>query len=69
MLCGVFLQACLGANAKEGERNVVEVTTEDSEGDMSTHTILSLRVGGAEQVRAVVFLRGGLCNPFQLTWN
>lgn len=44
-------QACLGAGAKEGERNVVEVTTENAEGDMVTHTILSLRVGATEQVK------------------
>ena len=44
------LQACLGAKAKEGERNVVQLTAEDEEGQDVTHTILSMRVGGAEQV-------------------
>ncbi len=43
-------QACLGAAAKEGERNVVQVTTENDEGDEVTHTILSMRVGLNEQV-------------------
>lgn len=52
MNCVFFFQACLGATAKDGERNIVEVTTENSEGDMCTHTILSLSVGGTEQVRA-----------------
>ena len=41
--------AALGAKAKEGERNVVEITTEDETGEEVTHTILSLRVGGTEQ--------------------
>ena len=43
------MQAALGAKAKEGERNVVEITTKDEKGEV-THTILSLRVGGIEQV-------------------
>ena len=41
--------AALGAKAKEGERNVVEITTETETGREVTHTILSLRVGGTEQ--------------------
>lgn len=42
-------QACLGAKAKTGERNVVELTAEDENGQEVTHTILSLCVGGTEQ--------------------
>ena len=45
------MQACLGAKAKTGERNVVELTAEDENGQEVTHTILSLCVGGTEQVR------------------
>ena len=61
----LYAQACLGAGAKDGERNVVEVTTENSEGEMVTHTLLSLRVGGTEQVSEqplIVFFQiwGGL---------
>ena len=44
------MQACLGAAAKDGERNVVQVTTENDEGEEVTHTILSMRVGLNEQV-------------------
>ena len=44
------MQACLGATAKEGERNVVEVTADDEDGEEVTHAILSMRVGGTEQV-------------------
>lgn len=47
----LFLQACLGASAKEGERNVITVKTEDIEGEEVEHSILSLTVGGTEQVR------------------
>ena len=36
--------------AKEGERNVVEVTTDNEEGEKVSHTILSMRLGGVEQV-------------------
>ncbi len=36
--------------AKEGERNVVELTTDNEEGTKATHTILSMRLGGVEQV-------------------
>ncbi|XP_064381984.1 nucleoplasmin-like protein ANO39 isoform X2 [Halichondria panicea] len=42
-------QACLGASAKDGERNVVQVVAENDEGEKVKHTILSLRVGGTEQ--------------------
>lgn len=42
-------QACLGAKAKPGERNVVELTAEDENGQEVTHAILSLSVGGTEQ--------------------
>jgi hypothetical protein len=43
-------QACLGAGAKDGERNVVELTAENEEGEQVRHTLLSMRVGGTEQV-------------------
>ena len=46
------MQACLGAKAKPGERNVVELTAEDENGQEVTHSILSLTVGVMEQVRA-----------------
>lgn len=45
-----YVQACLGAKAKDGERNVVELTAEDENGQEVTHAILSLSVGGTEQV-------------------
>lgn len=50
-------QACLGAKAKEGERNVVQLTAEDEEGQDVTHTILSMRVGGAEQTQLFLTLQ------------
>lgn len=37
-------------DAKEKERNVVQVTTENEEGVAVTHTILSMRLGVNEQV-------------------
>lgn len=49
------MQACLGAKAKPGERNVVELTAEDENGQEVTHAILSLSVGGTEQVRMNVW--------------
>ena len=51
--CLIFFQACLGASAKEGERNVVQVTTENDEGEEVTHSILSMRVGLNEQVSSM----------------
>ena len=48
----LLIQACLGAKAKPDERNVVELTAEDENGQEVTHSILSLSVGGTEQVRA-----------------
>lgn len=45
------LQACLGAKAKAGDRNVVQLTTESIEGESITHTILSMRLGANEQVK------------------
>eukprot|EP00795_Rhopilema_esculentum_P015338 gene15338-6559_t len=42
--------ACLGADAKEGERNVVDVTTADIYGKEVTHTIVSLQIGHTEMV-------------------
>lgn len=46
---GQPLQACLGVSAKEGERNIVQLTAENEEGEIVKHTILSLRMGGTEQ--------------------
>ena len=43
----------MGRKAKEGERNMVQITTEDEDGDEVSHTILSLRAGGTEQVGVV----------------
>ncbi|XP_012555099.2 nucleoplasmin-like protein ANO39 isoform X1 [Hydra vulgaris] len=42
--------ACLGFKAKENERNLVEVTTEDNNGKDITCPIVVLRVGGKECV-------------------
>ena len=42
--------ACLGVDAKEGERNVVDVTTADIYGKEVTHTIVSLQIGHTEMV-------------------
>lgn len=50
----MVMQACLGASAKEGERNVVQITTENDEGEEVTHTILSMKLGLQEQVRLIV---------------
>ena len=44
--------------AKEGERNVVEVITDNDEGAKVSHTILSLRLGGVEQVSGPFLLYG-----------
>merc|ERR1712180_409111 len=52
-------QACLGQKAKEGERNVIEVTTEDDEGKKISCAIVSLRVGFAE----CMHLELGFTNP------
>jgi len=41
-------QACLGSKAKDGERNVVEVTTEDDNGRKISCAVVSLRVGFIE---------------------
>ncbi|XP_033633230.1 nucleoplasmin-like protein ANO39 isoform X1 [Asterias rubens] len=38
-------QAVLGANAEEGERNVVEITTENFEGDDVKQPLFSLKLG------------------------
>lgn len=46
-----ILQACLGAGAKEGERNIVDVTTTDVDGKDVTHTIVSMRLGQTEMAR------------------
>jgi len=52
-------QACLGQKAKEGERNVIEVTTEDEDGKKISCAIVSLRVGFAE----CMHLELGFTNP------
>ncbi len=44
-------QACLGVEAKQGERNVVDVTTEDEDGEDITHTVLSLQLGHTDMAR------------------
>ena len=59
----IWVQACLGAKAKPGERNVVELTAEDENGQEVTHSILSLNVGGMEQVRAREEGGGGCISP------
>merc|ERR1712142_626341 len=41
-------QACLGSKAKEGERNVIEVVTEDDNGKKISCAVVSLRVGFIE---------------------
>lgn len=64
----VVLQACLGASAKNDERNVVQVTTENDEGESVTHTILSMRVGGTEQV-CIVFVDSFYIRLASLTEN
>merc|ERR1711972_111500 len=56
-------QACLGQKAKEGERNVIEVTTEDDEGKKISCAIVSLRVGFAE----CMHLELGFTNPVKFT--
>ena len=63
----VLLQACLGASAKEGERNVVEVTVDNEEGEEVTHTLLSMRVGGTEQVRECSQISSGGSRQAQLS--
>merc|ERR1712156_953648 len=52
-------QACLGIKAKENERNVIEVTTEDDDGKKISCAIVSLRVGFAE----CMHLELGFTNP------
>merc|ERR1712228_203466 len=54
-------QACLGHKAKDGERNVVEVTTEDDNGKKVTCTVVSLRVGFIE----CIHLELGFTNPLK----
>jgi len=50
-------QACLGPSAKEGERNIVQVTAENDDGEDITHCILSMRVGGTEQTQLFLTLK------------
>merc|ERR1712156_559009 len=52
-------QACLGIKAKENERNVIEVTTEDDNGKKISCAIVSLRVGFVE----CMHLELGFTNP------
>merc|ERR1712156_957903 len=52
-------QACLGIKAKENERNVIEVTTEDDNGKKMSCAIVSLRVGFVE----CMHLELGFTNP------
>ena len=47
-------KACLGVGAKEGERNVVQLTVEDKNGAVQNSVILSLKLGLLEQVRVHV---------------
>ncbi|PFX22973.1 nucleoplasmin-like protein ANO39 isoform X2 [Stylophora pistillata] len=47
----VVSQACLGAKAKNNERNLVQVTTTDSSDNSVTYTILSLTSGRKDQSR------------------
>ena len=44
------MQACLGAGAKVGERNVVELITDNDDGEEVTHALVSMKVGGTEMV-------------------
>lgn len=46
--CLELRQACLGAGAKVGERNVVELITDDDDGEEVTHALVSMKVGGTE---------------------
>ena len=51
--------ACLGIKAKDGERNLVEVTTANDNGDEVVCSIVSLRAGGNE----CMHLELGFNNP------
>lgn len=55
--------ACLGPKAKEGERNLVELTTEDDDGNKNTYSMVSLRSGGKE----CLHLELGFSNPTKFT--
>jgi len=55
--------ACLGPKAKSGERNLVEVTTEDDSGKQTTCSIISLRAGQNE----CLHLELGFNNPTKFT--
>ena len=55
--------ACLGPKAKTGERNLVEVTTEDDSGKQTTCSIISLRAGQNE----CLHLELGFNNPTKFT--
>merc|ERR1712183_1174151 len=56
-------QACLGVKAKEGERNILEVSTEDDDGKKMSCAVVSLRVGATE----CMHLELGFTNPVKFT--
>ena len=47
----LILQACLGPKAKANEKNLVQVTTTDSNDSDVTFTILCLTSGKTDQVK------------------
>lgn len=55
--------ACLGHKVKEGERNLVELTTEDDDGRKITCSMVSLRAGDKE----CLHLELGFQNPTKFT--
>jgi len=55
--------ACLGPKAKDGERNLVELTTEDDDGRKITCSMVSLKAGGKE----CLHLELGFNNPTKFT--
>lgn len=55
--------ACLGPKAKDGERNLIELTTEDDDGRKITCAMVSLRAGGKE----CLHLELGFNNPTKFT--
>jgi len=55
--------ACLGPRAKDGERNLIELTTEDDDGNKITCAMVSLRAGGKE----CLHLELGFNNPTKFT--
>lgn len=49
-------QACLGENAKEGERNIVNLTADDGSGNELKQSILSMKLGVHEQTQLFLTL-------------